>query len=137
MSDKYLEKLLSNHDWSFPVPIAYGPGRLETLGQQASALALTNPLIVTDKGSAELPFIQTLQQKVEHRLQVLRRWCRKKNVAVTEGDSRSQGQTERRGLPSATAGGQGHGVRQRFFGDHVHELQHGLSLIQRSAAGSW
>jgi alcohol dehydrogenase class IV len=66
VTDKNLENLLSNHDWSFPVPIAYGPGRLETLGQQASALALTNPLIVTDKGSAELPFIQTLQQALSN-----------------------------------------------------------------------
>ena len=48
------------------MPIAYGPGRLETLGQQASALALTNPLIVTDKGSAELPFVQTLQQALRN-----------------------------------------------------------------------
>ena len=66
MTDSNVEKLLSNHDWSFPVPIAYGPGRLETLGQQASAFALTNPLIVTDKGSAELPFIQTLQQALRN-----------------------------------------------------------------------
>ena len=62
MTDKEQENLLANHDWSFPVPIAYGPGRLKTLGQQASDLALTHPLIVTDKGSAALPFIETLQQ---------------------------------------------------------------------------
>ena len=64
MIDKNEESLLANHDWSFPVPIAYGPGRLKTLGQQASALAVTHPLIVTDKGSAGLPFIQTLQQSL-------------------------------------------------------------------------
>ena len=64
MIDKNEESLLTNHDWSFPVPIAYGPGRLKTLGQQASALAVTHPLIVTDKGSAGLPFIQTLQQSL-------------------------------------------------------------------------
>ena len=62
MTDKDKENLLANHDWSFPVPIAYGPGRLKTLGQQASDLALTHPLIVTDKGSAALPFIEILQQ---------------------------------------------------------------------------
>ena len=62
MTDKEKENLLANHDWSFPVPIAYGPGRLKTLAQQASDLALTHPLIVTDKGSAALPFIETLQQ---------------------------------------------------------------------------
>ena len=64
MADKAQENLLANHDWSFPVPIAYGPGRLKTLGQQASALALTHPLIVTDKGSAGLPFIESLQQSL-------------------------------------------------------------------------
>ncbi len=62
MTEKYKENLLDNHDWSFPVPIAYGPGRLKTLAQQASDLSLTHPLIVTDKGSAALPFIETLQQ---------------------------------------------------------------------------
>ena len=64
MTDKNEENLLANHDWSFPVPIAYGPGRLKTLGKQASDLAVTRPLIVTDKGSAALPFIQTLQQSL-------------------------------------------------------------------------
>ena len=64
MIDKNEESLLANHDWSFPVPIVYGPGRLKTLGQQASALALTHPLIVTDKGSAGLPFIESLQQSL-------------------------------------------------------------------------
>ena len=62
MIDINNQNLLSHCDWSFPVPIAYGPGRLRSLGQQASTLALTNPLIVTDKGSAGLPFIATLQQ---------------------------------------------------------------------------
>ena len=61
MTDKEKENLLAYHDWSFPVPIAYGPGRLKALGQQASDLALTHPLIVTDKGSAALPFIEKLQ----------------------------------------------------------------------------
>ena len=62
MTDKEKENLLADHDWSFPVPIAYGPGRLKTLAQQASNLALTHPLVVTDKGSVALPFIETLQQ---------------------------------------------------------------------------
>lgn len=62
MTDKEKENLLANHDWSFPVPIAYGPGRLKTLAQKASDLALAHPLIVTDKGSEALPFIETLQQ---------------------------------------------------------------------------
>ena len=56
------ELLLSQCDWSFPVPIAYGPGRLREMGGYATVLGLTKPLIVTDQGSAGLPFIDTLQQ---------------------------------------------------------------------------
>ena len=56
------ELLLSQCDWSFPVPIAYGPGRLREMGGYATILGLTKPLIVTDQGSAGLPFIDTLQQ---------------------------------------------------------------------------
>jgi alcohol dehydrogenase class IV len=62
MVDKANENLLANHDWSFPVPIAYGPGRLGEMGERATNLGLTKPLIVTDQGSAGLPFIDTLQQ---------------------------------------------------------------------------
>ena len=62
MIDKKRENLLANHDWSFPVPIAYGPGRLGEMGEHATNLGLTKPLIVTDQGSAGLPFIDTLQQ---------------------------------------------------------------------------
>ena len=54
--------LLSQCDWSFPVPIAYGPGRLREMGGHAKTLGLTKPLIVTDQGSAGLPFIDTLRQ---------------------------------------------------------------------------
>lgn len=56
------ELLLSKSDWSFPVPIAYGPGRLQEMGQHATTLGLTRPLIVTDQGSVGLPFIDSLQQ---------------------------------------------------------------------------
>ena len=49
-------------EWSFPVPIAYGPGRLKELGQRAAEMALVNPLVVTDRGSVQLPFISELQQ---------------------------------------------------------------------------
>jgi alcohol dehydrogenase class IV len=56
------EILISQCDWSFPVPIAYGPGRLREMGGHAKTLGLTKPLIVTDQGSAGLPFIDTLRQ---------------------------------------------------------------------------
>ena len=53
--------ILEPQDWSFPIPIAYGPGRLSEIGQRCKAMGLLNPLIVTDKGSRGLPFISKLQ----------------------------------------------------------------------------
>lgn len=49
--------LLDPQDWSFPVPIAYGPGRLREIGAIGRRAGMSNPLIVTDRGSANLPFI--------------------------------------------------------------------------------
>ena len=54
--------LLMPCDWTFPVPIAYGPGRLSEIGSQCQALEVVNPLIVTDRGSRELPFVFELQR---------------------------------------------------------------------------
>lgn len=56
--------LLEAQDWSFPVPIAYGPGRLAEIGTIAVRAGMKNPLIVTDSGSAALPFIAMLQQNL-------------------------------------------------------------------------
>ncbi|MEM6986285.1 MAG: iron-containing alcohol dehydrogenase [Pseudomonadota bacterium] len=53
--------MLEPHDWTFPVPIAYGPGRLSEIGQRCAVMGLANPLIVTDKGSRDLPFVSRLQ----------------------------------------------------------------------------
>ena len=54
------DDILEPQDWSFPIPIAYGPGRLCEIGQRCVAMGLLNPLIVTDKGSRDLPFISRL-----------------------------------------------------------------------------
>jgi alcohol dehydrogenase class IV len=54
--------ILEPQDWTFPIHIAYGPGRLGEIGQHCAALGLRNPLIVTDKGSRDLPFISRLQR---------------------------------------------------------------------------
>ena len=54
------DDILEPQDWSFPIPIAYGPGRLSEIGQRCAAMGLLNPLIVTDKGSRNLPFISKL-----------------------------------------------------------------------------
>ncbi|NCV74952.1 iron-containing alcohol dehydrogenase [bacterium] len=52
--------ILLSHNWNFPVPIAYGPGRVAEIGQKCLALGVRNPLIVTDRGSRELAFIGRL-----------------------------------------------------------------------------
>lgn len=49
-------------DWSFPVPIAYGPGRLREIAEMCRSAGMSRPLIVTDRGSAGLPFLSELQR---------------------------------------------------------------------------
>ena len=52
---------LEPQDWSFPVPIIYGPGRLSEIADLSTRAGMTKPLIVTDRGSAGLPFIGDLK----------------------------------------------------------------------------
>lgn len=52
---------LAPQDWSFPVPIAYGPGRLREMADNCRRAGMTRPLIVTDRGSASLPFLDDLR----------------------------------------------------------------------------
>ena len=54
------EEILAPQDWGFPVPIAYGPGRFSEIGTYCSENKIINPLIVTDSGSVDLPFIDNL-----------------------------------------------------------------------------
>ena len=54
------ESILTPQDWTFPVPIAYGPGRLAEIGHRCADMGVRNPLIVTDSGSRDLPFIGQL-----------------------------------------------------------------------------
>jgi hypothetical protein len=42
-------------DWTLPIPIHYGPGRLGELGQICAQAGLRNPLMVTHRGSRSLP----------------------------------------------------------------------------------
>ncbi len=56
-----MNNFLDAQDWAFPVPIAYGPGRLKDIATFCRAAGTSRPLIVTDRGSADLPFIATLQ----------------------------------------------------------------------------
>ena len=61
VSNSDLDGILNPQDWSFPVPIKYGPGRLVEAGGYCIMMGVHNPLIVTDRGSHKLPFIGQLQ----------------------------------------------------------------------------
>lgn len=50
--------ILEPGDWTFPVPIRFGPGRVSELGQACAELAMQAPLVVTDRGSRDLPFVE-------------------------------------------------------------------------------
>jgi alcohol dehydrogenase class IV len=54
--------LLDPQDWSFPVPIAYGPGRLKEIAGMCRDAGMSRPLVVTDRGSAGLPFLADLMR---------------------------------------------------------------------------
>ena len=51
-------EFLQSQDWNFPVPIFYGPGRLAEIGKFCVFHDISNPLIVTDRGSKDLQFVQ-------------------------------------------------------------------------------
>jgi alcohol dehydrogenase class IV len=56
--------MLGAKDWGFPVPIAHGPGRLAEIGQRCVKMGSSDPLVVTDRGSHDLPFIAQLQSSL-------------------------------------------------------------------------
>ncbi len=56
-----MPEILEPRDWTFPVPIAFGPGRLAEIGDRCHGLGITRPLIVTDRNSHGLPFVGQLQ----------------------------------------------------------------------------
>ena len=51
--------------WDFPVPIKYGPGRLAEIGALCMEKGCLNPLIVTDRATAQLPFVDRLRGYLE------------------------------------------------------------------------
>ena len=55
-------RILDDADWGFPVPILYGPGRIRDVPGLCARQGIRNPLIVTDRGSSDLPFIDTLKR---------------------------------------------------------------------------
>ncbi|MGB0482051.1 MAG: iron-containing alcohol dehydrogenase [Alphaproteobacteria bacterium] len=54
----FVPDLNQSYDWSFPIPLLYGPGRLAELGALCQCHGVTNALIVTDRASRDLPFVQ-------------------------------------------------------------------------------
>jgi len=55
---------LEPHDWTFPVPIVYGPGRLGEIGARCRSGGVVAPLIVTDRSSRHLPFVSELHRRL-------------------------------------------------------------------------
>ena len=62
ISENFLNESI---DWEFPIPIAYGPGRISEISQFCRKFKISNPLIVTDNGSKELPFVNRLVALLE------------------------------------------------------------------------
>lgn len=48
-------------NWDFPVPVKYGPGRMSEIGSLCADRGCRNPLIVTDRSTATLPFVDQLR----------------------------------------------------------------------------
>lgn len=59
-----MQDMTQSHDWTFPIPVLFGPGRLAELGAICQANGIQRPLIVTDRASRELPFVQAAQDAV-------------------------------------------------------------------------
>ena len=52
-----MTEILAPADWTFPIPIKYGPGRISELGLLCRQSGVARPLVVTDRGSRDLPFV--------------------------------------------------------------------------------
>ena len=51
--------------WSFPIPIHYGPGSIKQLGEIVRAGGMSRPLIVSDSGTADLPFLRVIMANLK------------------------------------------------------------------------
>ena len=61
-----IDDILKKQDWTFPIPIAYGPDRFCEIGKLCIENEIEKPLIVTDKGSKDLPFVSSLRHHLEN-----------------------------------------------------------------------
>lgn len=52
--------LTAPQDWTFPIPIVYGPGRVKEIASLCAATGAKRPLLVTDRGSRTLPYIDEI-----------------------------------------------------------------------------
>ena len=57
---------LSHQNWTFPVPIRYGPGRINELSEICQNKGIKKPLVVTDNGSKNLNFIENILADLEN-----------------------------------------------------------------------
>ena len=57
---------LSFQNWTFPVPIRYGPGRINELSEICEIKGIKKPLVVTDNGSRNLKFIENILTNLEN-----------------------------------------------------------------------
>ena len=57
---------LSHQNWTFPVPIRYGPGRINELSKICQNKGIKKPLVVTDNGSKNLKFIENILTDLEN-----------------------------------------------------------------------
>ena len=57
---------LSHQNWTFPVPIRYGPGRIKELAEICQNKGIKKPLVVTDNGSKNLKFIENILTNLNH-----------------------------------------------------------------------
>ena len=55
------DQFMQAANWDFPVPVKYGPGRLAEVGTLCAAAGCQKPLIVTDRATAKLPFVDILR----------------------------------------------------------------------------
>ena len=52
-------------DWGYPTPIRFGAGRIGELSDACRAAGIERPLVVTDRGLADLPVIDTVRRALD------------------------------------------------------------------------
>ncbi|MEL6588088.1 MAG: iron-containing alcohol dehydrogenase, partial [Pseudomonadota bacterium] len=50
--------MIPSGNWSYPTAVKFGPGRIAELPQACAEAGITRPMLITDRGLAELPITQ-------------------------------------------------------------------------------